>query len=337
MSEICGINGNGYYDWGREACFYSQNSAVITDLTTNKKPATTNMRNEMSANKAQNDQKVCRIYDTLLPVINSKDSNSKKDPVPNQPDLKRIDTNGDGKFKLPIHYGKEVGPRDRQSINNMMDYIFHLIPQGILGKILYGRKGPLKIYIESSSNLSPATRSYVQNKKVGGLYGIHNNEIFVFSDICQSFQNKQKGKAKNLALGCMVTGMVHELGHAVYFNAALRQPSHWSEDIPIIGIIHKYRNDGQPLFRKLFGLYPKPPSFLSYPNGLPNGEELFADSFTYWAYLIVHSKTIDYQKAIRTYPQGSCGRAAIDTLYVMDRFIGRDGDYTFFKNWRGPR
>jgi hypothetical protein len=130
--------------------------------------------------------------------------------------------------------------------------------------------------------------------------------------------------------------MVHELGHAVYFNSALR-PSHWTEEIPIIGIISKYRNDGQPFFHKLFGLYPKPPSFLSYANGLPNGEELFADSFTYWAYLIVHSKTIDYQKAIRTYPQGSCGRAAIDTLYVMDRFIGRDGDYTFFKNWRGPR
>ena len=334
MSGICGINGNGYYDWGREACFSLPNSAVPTDLTTNKKAVPTNLRNEMSANKAQNNKKVCRIYDIPLPIKDAEGSQSKKGPVPNQPDLKRIDTNGDGKLKLPIHFGKEVGPRDRQSINNIMDYIFHLIPQGILRKILYGQKGPLKISIESSSNLSSATRSYVKNKKANGLYGIHNNEIFVFSDICQSLQNEQGGKAQNFALWCMVTGMVHEIGHAVYFNAALR-PSHWTEEIPIIGIIHKYRNDGQPFFRKLFGLYPKPPSFLSYPNGLPNGEELFADSFTYWAYLKVHGKTIDYQKAVRIFPQRSCGGAAAETLYVMDRFLESDGKDTFFKNWRG--
>lgn len=335
MSEICGINGNGYYDWRREACFYSPNSAVTTYTAANKTTEASNPGVEMSIGKVQKKAtKVCRIYNIPLPFKDTENSQPEKIPEPNHRDLKQIDTNGDGKLKLPIKFEKDVEAKDQQYIIKVMDYIFSLIPQGINNKVLFGRKGLLKIYLGSSSNLSPADRLSVQNNKFGGFYEIGKNEIRVFPDICRSFQNKQVGADRDFALGCMVTGMVHELGHAVYFNAALR-PSHWTEEIPIIGIIHKYRNDGQSLFRKLFGLYPKPPSFLSYPNGLPNGEELFADSFTYWAYLKVHGKTIDYQKAIRTFPKGSCGRAAVETLYTIDRFLESDGEHTFFTNWHG--
>ena len=345
MSELCGINGNGYYNWGDGPCFPWQSPAVTSDPPEKNKPKRSKLRSEAAFVKATKNSLVCSLNDISLPIIDMERPEPKKTPLTKQKDLKSVDAIMGIMARTALYFGKEFNTRDALYIVDTMVQVARLVPKDIMNKTVSGRNGTLKIYFQNSADLPWGMKLGARISNVVGFYSGGDNSIVVLSDLTKYTHREMKRLSmpswesyKDL----MLTIFFHELGHAIYFNVAVgpRPPQlRWYEQIPIAGAGFRGRKkekDVHWFFDKLVRLFPRQPSFVSYHSGLPNGAELFADSFTYWAYLKVHGKTIDYRRASGTFPHGSCARAAVETLYTIDKFMASNGDHAFFENWQGP-
>lgn len=345
MSEICGINGNGYYNWGDGPCFPVPDSTVSSNPSAKKKTEISKPPSRMASVKTRKHYLVCSIDDTTLPIIEIESQRAVKEPVPINKDGKGAGTVSNNKRKSGIYFGNEVSIKDQQYIFSILGRVTRLIPPGISNRTVFGRNGTLKAYFMSSAQLPWSVRLKMKVMDVLGFYS-NENVIVVLTDLNRSTHHSMiklpSMRSWVSPVDLMLTSFFHELGHAIYFNNSaptVPAASKWYEQIPIIGAGFKEKNIEKGInnfFNKLFGLYPKPPSFFSYQSGIPNGEELFADSFSYWAYLKAHGKNIDYRRASGIFPHGSCARSAVETLYTIEKFMANDGDQAFFENIKGP-
>jgi hypothetical protein len=334
MSLTCGINGSGYYNWEAGYCFFRSNTFLVA-----------NERFESEGNALLKGSKKCDIQSIQLPLNEIEKPWGDKTYASMIQTEKRISYASDGMIRSPVLFGKDIKssiffsksvPNEvRKDLSIMMARIYDFIPNEILRKVVLGRERMLIISVESSNDLPSNERKYLNKRDISGKYNIKTNEIVVYYDIAVKRKSKKESEGKeDMRAILTLLSVLHEFGHAIYFNAIIR-PASWAEGVPIVGGIFSHLRYRSTFFKQQLSTYPAPPSFISYGKGVPNEKELFADMFTYYMFLKITGKTIDYQKAKRELALPSCGRSLVETIYAIDKFFASNGDPSIFTNWRG--